>query len=80
MRSRFERLFSWAVVLLALATAGCAHRYYDPYYNDYHVWDHQERVYYNQWLVENHIDTHRDYNHLSKEEQHKYWDWRHQHH
>jgi hypothetical protein len=77
MRSRFGRLYSCALILLALATAGCAHRYYDSYHNDYHRWDHQERVYYNQWAGENHIDSHRDYNHLSKDEQKRYWDWRH---
>jgi len=46
MRSLFRRLAS---LLLAAALAspmlmtGCAThvRYYDPYYNDYHVWDHE---------------------------------------
>jgi hypothetical protein len=79
MRSRFGRLCSCALILLALTTVGCAHRYYDSYHNDYHRWDHQEQVYYNQWTVENHIDPHRDYNHLSKDEQKRYWDWRHEH-
>ena len=79
MTSRFERLCSCGVLLLALATAGCAHRYYDPDHNDYHRWDHQERGYYNQWAVENHVDSHRDYNHLSKDDQKRYWDWRHSH-
>jgi hypothetical protein len=73
-------LFTCAVILLALATAGCAHHYYttyDPYYNDYHHWDAQEHVYYQQWVTENHIDPHRDYRHLSKEDQKRYLDWRH---
>jgi hypothetical protein len=80
MSSRFGSwgtLASGAVISLALLTAGCAHRYYDPYYNDYHRWDAQENVYYQQWVAENHIDRHRDYRHLSKDEQKRYWDWRH---
>lgn len=64
---------------LAFLATGCAHRYYDPYYNDYHTWNSGERVYYNQWVTENHMDPHRDYRHLSKEDQKRYWDWRHQH-
>jgi hypothetical protein len=79
MCSCLGRLCSSAVILLALATAGCAHRYYDPDHTDDHSWDHQESVYYNQWVVENHVDPHRDYKHLSKDEQKRYWNWRHQH-
>jgi hypothetical protein len=82
MSSRFRSVgyfFSGAVVLLALVTAGCAHRYYDSYHNDYHRWDAHETVYYHQWVVENRIDPHRDYRHLSKEDQKRYWDWRHSH-
>ena len=66
--------------MLALLTTGCAtHRYYDPYHHDYHHWDSSETVYYNQWVVEYHMDPHRDYRHLSKEDQRRYWDWRHNH-
>ncbi|MBO0911813.1 MAG: hypothetical protein J2P13_08475 [Acidobacteria bacterium] len=79
MGSRFGQLSSCAVILLALATAGCARRYYDPDHNDYHQWNRGERDYYNQWVIENHMDQHRSYNHLSKDEQKRYWDWRHQH-
>ena len=58
-------------LMLPLATVGCAHHdYYTP----------QEDVYYNQWVVENHRDAHVDYQHLSKEDQKRYWDWRHSHH
>ena len=68
-----------ALIVLALFTTGCAtHRYYDPYYHDYHHWDSSETVYYNQWVVEYHRDPHRDYRHLSREDQRRYWDWRHQ--
>jgi len=62
MRDSFRSL---AVVLLALALggpvfiSGCAEhtRYYDPYYSDYHTWNHDEMVYYNNWEH----DTHRDH-------------------
>jgi hypothetical protein len=37
-----------AVILLAMVTDGCAHRYYDADHNDYHRWNGNERVYYNQ--------------------------------
>lgn len=80
------RLFSSLLLGVALAgpgvTAGCAHHYYtayDPYYQDRHVWNDQETVYYQQWVIENHRDPHVDYRHLAKEDQKRYWDWRHQH-
>lgn len=71
-----------AAMVLPLATVGCAHHYYyadDPYYHDRHRWDHNEQVYYQQWVVETHGDRNRDYRHLSKEDQKRYWDWRHNH-
>jgi hypothetical protein len=72
--------FGWAGRLaLALFTVGCTHHYHDFYHNDYHRWDTNERVYYNQWVVENHRNTHRDYRHLSREDQKRCWDWRHNH-
>lgn len=79
MRSLFGRLCSCGLMLLLLATAGCARHYYDPDHNDYHRWDRHEKDYYNQWVVENHIDPHRDYKHLSTDEQKRYWNWRHEH-
>jgi hypothetical protein len=82
MASRFRSVGYFtlcAVILLAMVTAGCAHRYYDADHNDYHRWNGNERVYYNQWVVENHGAPHRDYRHLSKEDQKRYWDWRHNH-
>ena len=69
---------------LPLATVGCAeHRYYradDPYHHDYHRWDNNEVVYYNQWSLETHRDSQRDYRRLNKDEQKEYWNWRHNHH
>ncbi|HTJ88348.1 MAG TPA: hypothetical protein VL349_13860 [Terriglobales bacterium] len=69
-------------LMLPLATTGCEHHYYtarDPYYHDRHRWDDRENGYYNQWVIEIHGDPHRDYRHLSKEDQRRYWDWRHHH-
>jgi len=67
------------------AISGCAggvgvrYRVYDPYRSDYHVWDRNEGVYYNQWAVETHRDPHRDFRKLKPEEQSNYWKWRHDH-
>lgn len=74
-----KHLLSGGVIALALFTAGCAHHYYanDPYYGNYHHWSSHETIYYNQWVTENHID--RDYKHLSREDQRRYWDWRDRH-
>lgn len=78
--SRYLSLIFLAGALVTpLVTTACAHRVYDPYYSDYHHWDHHETVYYQQWIVENHRDPHRDYHHLNKDEQKQYWDWRHSH-
>jgi len=66
-----------AVFVSPLAVTGCAAhvRVYDPYYHDYHNWDH-ETVYYNQWEVQTHR-THEDFNKRTPAEQKEYWDWRH---
>jgi hypothetical protein len=76
----------WGSWLLAGALAfgsggvGCArhhyYRVYDPYYNDYHVWNDGELVYYRQWAREYH-DPGRDFRKLRAEEQKEYWTWRH---
>jgi hypothetical protein len=79
---------NFAVFLLAaaiaspLATTGCAnraYRVYDPDHHDYHRWDHHEEIYYQQWAVDTHHDPHRDYRHLSANDQQQYWNWRHDH-
>jgi hypothetical protein len=73
---------SLALLSPALFT-GCAvhrtYRAYDPYDNDYHRWNHNETVYYQQWSVETHHDPHRDYRKLNQNEQKEYWQWRHNH-
>jgi hypothetical protein len=66
----FGSLLLGSALMLPLATVGCAHHYYSAH----------EDVYYNQWVTENHRDAHVDYQHLSKEDQKRYWDWRHSHH
>jgi hypothetical protein len=71
-----------ATLLAVVLSTGCAvhagYRVYDPYHGDYHVWDDHEGTYYNQWVTENHRD-HRDFRKLNKEDQKRYWDWRHTH-
>ncbi|MDB4874292.1 MAG: hypothetical protein JWM41_738 [Gemmatimonadetes bacterium] len=67
---------------LAAASAGisaCAgHRVYDPYYGDYHRWNHSEDGLYRQWEGETRRD-HVDFGRRPAEEQHAYYDWRHKH-
>jgi hypothetical protein len=67
----------------SLAGVACEHHYhqrvYDPYYTDYHHWDHNEVVYYRQWANETHRDHDRDFRKLRPEEQKEYWTWRHNH-
>jgi hypothetical protein len=80
--SRFSSLVLAAALASSLGGIACAshpYRVYDPYYTDYHVWDNNEVVYYNQWATETHRDPHRDFRHLSKEDQKEYWTWRHNH-
>src|SRR5262249_16532761 len=75
-------LLATLVLLLPLATIGCAehhaYRAYD-YYNDDHRWDNHERVYSQQWIVETGRDPHRDYRRLEKDDQKRYWEWRRNH-
>jgi hypothetical protein len=74
-----------ACLTCATLSSGCAgtsvgvgYRVYDPYYYDHHVWGPGEVVYYNQWLGETHRPN-REYRRLRREDQHAYWDWRHNH-
>ena len=71
-------------IMFAAAAAGlaCEHHYYrvyDPYYTDYHTWNHDEDVYYRQWAGETHRDRKHDFRKLRPEEQKEYWTWRHNH-
>jgi hypothetical protein len=83
---RSSRSLSSLLLAVAMASAmaglACEHHYYrvyDPYYTDYHVWDNNEVVYYNQWAAETHRDPHRDFRKLPPAEQKEYWTWRHNH-
>lgn len=83
MRVNLRSLVLAAVLFAPVVTVGCAgsvgvgYRVYDPYRADYHVWDSNEGVYYNQWAVETHRDPHRDYRKLKRDDQSEYWKWRH---
>jgi hypothetical protein len=79
-KSRFvSSLFLAGVLASSVLGTACAHRYYDSYHSDYHVWNHDEVVYYQQWSRENHRDEHRDFRKLPPDEQKEYWNWRHTH-
>jgi len=71
-----------AALISPLITTGCAergyYRVYDPYYRDYHRWDPDEGRYYHQWTAENHRED-RDFRKLDRDDQKRYWDWRHNH-
>jgi hypothetical protein len=79
LRNIVPFVFAASVLTASFAMAGCSvhARVYDPYYNDYHSWDH-ETVYYNQWEVET-KRPHVDYQKRQKDDQKAYWDWRHSH-
>jgi hypothetical protein len=83
MRKIYRYLCSLAVAgafLGMLVISGCsAHvRYYDPYYHDYHYWNQDEVVYYQQWERETHRQ-HVEFKDRSQDEQTEYWKWRHSH-
>jgi hypothetical protein len=83
-KSRFvSTLFLAAALTSSVLGTACAehhsYRVYDPYYSDYHVWNDNEVVYYQQWSRENHRDSSRDFRKLHPEEQKEYWTWRHSH-
>ena len=70
-------------LLLPVISSGCAtrvavgYRAHDPYHNDYHRWDDGEVRFYNQWTVETHRPSGREYRRLKRDEQREYWNWRH---
>jgi hypothetical protein len=80
---RLSALLLGAVLSSSLAGIACgdhhAYRVYDPYYTDYHSWDNNEVVYYNQWTAETHRDAHRSFKKLPPGDQKEYWTWRHNH-
>ncbi len=68
----------FAPVLINGCAARASYRVYDPAFQDYHVWDANEGVYYQRWEVETHRD-HRDFRKRDGGEQKEYWNWRHSH-
>ncbi len=79
---RLSSLFMALAFLCLAGIAGCAVRgavrVYDPDYDDYHYWNHNEVVYYQEWEVETHRPD-EDFQKRNRAEQDEYWHWRHQH-
>ena len=84
MKRMIRSILAATALTAAIGTIGCTggvvvgYRAYDPYRSDYHVWDSNEGVFYNQWVVETRRPQ-RDYKRLRKEDQQDYWKWRHDH-
>ncbi|HEX4076727.1 MAG TPA: hypothetical protein VHX49_15105 [Candidatus Acidoferrales bacterium] len=88
MRFFKQHLISF-VMIAALASpvlmSGCAarvdtgYRVYDPGHGDYHVWNHDEGVYYSHWEHDTHRH-HEDFQKRNKQDQQEYWNWRHNQH
>ena len=70
---------SAVALLIAMAGAGCAeHRYYDSSHHDYHRWSPDEDRYYREWYLRAYPKREfREYKHLDKQEQERYWHERH---
>jgi hypothetical protein len=77
-----HHLKSLVLAAALLTAAGCSasvgYRVYDPYRSDYHVWNHDEGVYYDNWVAETHR-PHTEFRKLKPEDQHSYFTWRHDH-
>ena len=79
MRRYLTSLLLASALALPLLGTGCSeHRYYDPYYHDYHRWAPDEDNYYRRWEGETHRE-HREWGARSHDEQNEYWKWRHEH-
>lgn len=83
-RSRLLVTFLLAGALAVPALLGGCYehatvRVYDPYYSDYHPWNHDEVVSYGRWEHETHRE-HREFRERNEAEQHEYWEWRHKRH
>ena len=57
---------------------GAQVRVYDKQHKDYHNWDGNENRAWNQYLSDNHRESH-EYAKSNKKEQSQYWNWRHAH-
>jgi hypothetical protein len=81
LRPYFIQLLLSAAMVVPALTLGCGggthyYRAYDADHGDYHTWNSNETVYYQQWETGNHYD-HKDFKARSKDEQKQYFDWRH---
>lgn len=78
----FSMLLLSATMVVSALTIGCGdHHYYRAYdadHGDYHTWNDGETVSYQKWETENHYD-HKDFKVREKDEQKKYYDWKHRH-
>lgn len=83
--SRFKWLAAGVLFVAPVLAGGCSahatygYRVYDNGYRDYHVYDRNEEVYYNRWVIETH-HPHREFRRLHKRDRDDYWKWRHDHH
>ena len=79
-----QRALRALIAIAGLFAMGCGggvavrYRAYDPYRRDYHVWNADEGVYYNRWVIETRRPP-RDFRRLRRNEQEEYWRWRHDH-
>jgi hypothetical protein len=71
-------LASGLVGMIVLSGCSAHVRYYDEYGGDYHAWNGYEVRRYHVYWNERH-EPYREYPSLNKEEQRRYWEWRHQH-
>jgi hypothetical protein len=69
-----------AAMATSLLSSACAVRlrYYDEDHRDYHYWDAREDRAYRHYLRERR-EEYREPSALSREQQHEYWRWRHEH-
>jgi hypothetical protein len=73
----FALMLASSALASASAMSGCAGSslVYDPYYREYHPWDHEEDSYYRQWEFATNRD-HMDFDRRAPTDQHAYWGWR----
>ena len=78
-RRLLKRLMIAALIATPITLGACGsggNRVYDPYYGDYHRWNHAEDLQYRQWENETHR-PHIGFDRRPAEEQRVYFGWRH---
>ncbi len=77
---RRKSIFTSLFLAVSLTMAACVGRVriYDQWHSDYHGWDNHEEVVYRGYLRDNHREYH-SFTSLSVEDQHAYFNWRHEH-